>query len=156
MVSWPTAWRGRRALAVAAVVVLSSQLGACSSPRGDRPAPGVAETPVPVRLPELPPEVALLGMGESRVQSLFGQPAVQRDEQQAEYWRYSLGRCQLDIFLYPDPRTGQQQVAYFEVRPTGLQVAGRAAACSDVARKLDARAVRGRGPGGGLPPVKSH
>lgn len=138
-----------------ATVLLCGSLGACATPGGSgTPAPGLAESSVPVRLPELPPEVALLGMGESRVQSLFGQPAVQRDEQHAEYWRYSLGRCQLDIFLYPDPRTGQQQVAYFEVRPTGYQVAGRASACADVARKLDARATRGRG--GGLPPVQSH
>jgi hypothetical protein len=136
---------------VLATVVLSSFLSACA---GRAPAPGIAESQVPVRLPELPPEVALLGMGEGKVQSLFGQPAVQRDEQHAEYWRYSLGRCQLDLFLYPDPRTGQQQVAYFEVRPTGYQIAGRASACADVARKLNAR---GSGGGNvGLPAVQSH
>jgi hypothetical protein len=127
-----------------AAVVLPAFLNACAGPAGGAaPVAGVAESQVPVRLPELPPEVALLGMGEGKVQSLFGQPAVQRDEQHAEYWRYSLGRCQLDLFLYPDPRTGQQQVAYFEVRPTGYQIAGRASACADVARKLQRPRQRG-------------
>ena len=149
-----TASRSRRAVAGAAVT-FACLLGACAAPGGNgAPAPGIAESSVPVRLPELPPEVALLGMGQGKVQSLFGQPAVQRNEQHAEYWRYSLGRCQLDLFLYPDPRTGQHQVAYFEVRPTGYQVAGRASACADIARKLNASG-NARG-GHGLPPVESH
>jgi hypothetical protein len=137
-----------------AAVVLPAFLNACAGPGGDAaPVAGVAESPAPLRVPELPPEVALVGMGEGKVQSLFGQPSVQRSEQQAEYWRYSLGRCQLDLFLYPDPRTGQHQVTYFEVRPTGHQIAGRTSACADVAKKLDGR---GRGGGDGLPPVESH
>lgn len=151
--SWRTASRSRRVVAVAAVT-LSGLLGACAAPGGgEGPSSGIAESQVPVRLPELPPEVALLGMGQSKVQSLFGQPAVQRNEQHAEYWRYSLGRCQLDLFLYPDLRTGQHQVTYFEVRPSGHQIAGRVPACADVARKLNAG---GNARGRGLPPVESH
>jgi hypothetical protein len=91
---------------------------------------------VPLQMPDLPPEVRLLGMEQERLQGLFGEPAVQRDEQQAQYWRYSLGRCQLDVFLYPDPATGEQEVAYFDVRPTGYEVVGTDG-CLDVARRFD-------------------
>jgi hypothetical protein len=142
----------RRPLAVAAVVVAGALAG-CAGAGGGPDATGAAESPVPLRLPPLPPEVSLMGMEQGALEDLFGQPSVQRAEQQAEYWRYSLGRCQLDVFLYPDPATGRQEVAYFEVRPTGYEVAGRAGGCSDVAKRLD------RDPPdrpGGLPPVESH
>ena len=92
-------------------------------------------------MPDLPPEVRLLGMEQDRVHDIFGQPAVQRNEQQAQYWRYSLGSCQLDVFLYPDPRTGRREVAYYDVRPTGYDVAGRGGGCAEVVRQL--------GPAGG-------
>jgi hypothetical protein len=107
----------------------------------------VAESPVPLRMPDLPPEVRLLGMEQDRLQSLFGQPSVQRTEQQAQFWRYSLGRCQLDVFLYPDARTGRREVAYYDVRPTGYEVGGREGACADVVRQL------GPTSGGDLPPA---
>lgn len=123
-------------------------LGGCAA-GGSAPAPGIAEAPAPLRLPNLPPEVRLMGMEQDRLVSLFGQPAVERDEQPAQYVRYSLGRCQLDIFLYPDPDTGRQEVAYFEVRPTGYELAGRPSGCADVARRLQPGA-------GAMPQVQSH
>ena len=123
-------------------------LGGCAG--GDaRPVAGIAEAPAPLRLPDLPPEVRLLGMEQARLESLFGEPSVQRSEQPAQYWRYSLGRCQLDVFLYPDPQTGRQEVAYFEVRPTGYELAGRPSGCADVARRLEPVTS-------GLPQVQSH
>src|SRR5919202_1640412 len=97
---------------------------------------GAAETQAPLRMPDLPPEVRLLGMEQDRVHDLFGQPAVQRNEQQAQYWRYSLGRCQLDVFLYPDPLTGRREVAYYDVRPTGYDVAGRGGGCAEGVQQL--------------------
>jgi hypothetical protein len=122
--------------AAAALVVASGSISGCAV--GPAPAASVAESSVPLQMPDLPPEVRLLGMEQERLQDLFGEPTVQRDEQQAQYWRYSLGRCQLDVFLYPDPATGQQEVAYFDVRPTGYEVVG-ADGCSDVARRFDPR-----------------
>jgi hypothetical protein len=125
---------------VVAILVLSSGFpSGCATRPGLAPGGvGVAESSVPLQVPDLPPEVRLLGMEQERLQTLFGTPTMQRNEQQAQYWRYSLGRCQLDVFLYPDPATGQQEVAYFDVRPTGYEVVG-ADGCSDVARRFDPR-----------------
>jgi hypothetical protein len=132
---WGKSSGSRRSLAAAGLVAACGLAG-CAGGGGS--ALGVAETPVPLRLPDLPPEVRLMGMEQGALEDLFGQPSVQRAEQPAEYWRYSLGRCQLDVFLYPDSATGQQEVAYFDVRPTGYEVVG-ADGCSDVARRFDPR-----------------
>jgi hypothetical protein len=131
-----------------ASVVALVVLGGCAG-GGSAPVAGIAEAPAPLRLPDLPPEVRLMGMEQDRLESLFGEPSVQRTEQPAQYWRYSLGRCQLDVFLYPDPQTGRQEVAYFEVRPTGYEVAERPSGCADVARRLEPTP-------GSEPPVQSH
>ena len=139
--------RASRWVPWSAAAVLSV-LGGCAG--GDAlPTAGIAEAPAPLRLPDLPPEVRLLGMEQDRLESLFGEPSVQRSEQPAQYWRYSLGRCQLDVFLYPDPQTGRQEVAYFEVRPTGYELTTRPSGCADVARRLEPEP-------GSLPPVQSH
>jgi hypothetical protein len=50
------------------------------------------------------------------VQAL-GQPALERQDQQAQYWLYSDRGCTLALFLYPDPETGRSRVTYYEVRP---------------------------------------
>ena len=146
---------GSRWPLAAAAVVAAGGLAGCAGAGGGPGALGAAESPVPLRLPDLPPEVGLMGMEQDALEDLFGQPSVQRAEQPAEYWRYSLGRCQLDVFLYPDPATGRQEVAYFEVRPTGHEITGRAGGCSDVAKRLDREPAAGGLPGG-LPPVESH
>lgn len=91
-------------------------------------------SPTPVRLPQLPEGLALVGLEGGTVRDLLGRPNVARDEKQAHLWRYDLGRCQLDLFFYPDPRTGRQQVAYANVRPSGS--ARRSTGCSEVARRL--------------------
>ena len=52
------------------------------------------------------------------LEGLIGQPALVRSEQQAQYWRYSLGGCQLDLFLYADREPGRRAVAYLDVRPS--------------------------------------
>ena len=125
---------GSRWLKAAFVLALLGLAASCAGHRGG-PA-GAAESSVPLRMPDLPPEVRLLGMEQDCLESLFGQPAVQRSEQQAQFWRYSLGRCQLDVFLYPDPKTGRREVAYYDVRPTGYEVGGGASACAEVVRQL--------------------
>ena len=122
--------RPRAALALALLVLAAGCVGNRGGPAG------VAESPIPLRMPDLPPEVRLLGMEQDRLQSLFGQPSVQRSEQQAQFWRYSLGRCQLDVFLYPDPKTGRREVAYYDVRPTGYEVGGGESGCAEVVRQL--------------------
>lgn len=141
----------RPRLVTAVVTGLIATLGGCAGHAGGRAGTvGLAETAAPLLLPDLPPEVELLGMEQDTLQDLLGEPALQRAEQQAAYWRYSLGRCQLDIFLYPDPKTGEAEVTYFEVRPTGYQVADRQAACAGVAEQLE------HGGGDRLPVVQSH
>jgi hypothetical protein len=135
---------GSRWPKVALALALPGLAAGCAAHRGG--PMGAAESAVPLRMPDLPPEVRLLGMEQDRLESLFGQPAVQRNEQQAQFWRYSLGRCQLDVFLYPDPKTGRREVAYYDVRPTGYEVGGGASGCAEVVRQLGPTT-------GGLPPA---
>lgn len=142
---------GRRRPVVVAALGVVIGLGGCAGPGGGRVGQaGIAETAAPLLLPDLPPEVGLLGMEREALRDLLGEPAIRRAEQHAEYRRYSLGRCQLDVFLYPDPGTGESEVAYFEVRPAGHQVAGRRAACAGASERLE------RGAGGGGAAVESH
>jgi hypothetical protein len=84
--------------------------------------------------------VQLVGLGGGELEGLLGQPALVRSEQDAQYWRYNLGGCQLDLFLYADPRGGPPRVAYLDVRPSRHAPPGRTAACADLGVALgDAR-----------------
>jgi hypothetical protein len=78
----------------------------------------------------------LVGLVGSELEELLGQPTLVRSEQDAQYWRYSLGSCQLDLFLYADPSGGPSRVVYLDVRPSRHAPPGGAAACADLGRAL--------------------
>jgi hypothetical protein len=80
--------------------------------------------------------VRLVGLGGGELEGLLGQPALVRSEQGAQYRRYDLGGCQLDLFLYADPSGGPPRVAYLDARPSRHAPPGRAAACADLGRAL--------------------
>ena len=58
-------------------------------------------------LARLPAGATLIGLGGGDLQGVMGQPALIRHEGAAQYWRYGLAGCQLDLFLYADPRPGR-------------------------------------------------
>lgn len=128
---------GRRCGAVAGIGLLVA--GCAASGDGGWAGAGMWSQGPPLRMPALPAGVRLVGLEGGTVRSLLGQPNVARAEKQAQFWRYDLGRCQLDLFLYTDPRTGQQRVAYLDVRPSGST--WRPTGCADVARRLRVAAL---------------
>ena len=47
------------------------------------------------------------GLAGGEVEGVMGEPTLIRADGHAQYWRYGLGGCQLDLFLYADqPRAG--------------------------------------------------
>jgi hypothetical protein len=137
----------------AAVGLLISSLAACSTvPAADAP---VAETvmlgPPKPAAPELPKGVRLVGMDSAEVQGLLGQPALQRREQPAQYWRYSYAGCILDLFLYVEQPSGILRVAYYEIRPDDRPGTVSNPRCERIQATLGRMAD-----GGDLPPVETH
>ncbi|MEK0085529.1 hypothetical protein [Benzoatithermus flavus] len=148
-------------------VVLSvlplAAMAACASAPPVPPASSTASAAEPTRpqhLPQLPRGVQLVGLGSADLQSLLGQPTLVRSEQGAQYWRYSLGNCQLDLFLYADRKAGPARVAYLDVRPSGHVSLAHADACSSAAKvlrgEITTRADREADATGGLPEVETH
>jgi hypothetical protein len=139
-------------------------LAACSATSGP-PEPSSLATAAtverrhPIRVPKLPAGVQLVGLGSVDLESLLGRPTLVRSEQQAQYWRYNLGGCQLDLFLYADPGSGLTRVVYLDVRPSGHATLAQAGACEDVGSRLRGEAAMtadGRDGAAGLPAVESY
>lgn len=72
----------------------------------------------------------LAGLEGADLQDLLGRPALLRSEQQAQYWRYTIGGCQLDLFLYAEHDNGPARVVYIDARPTGYASPERLALCA--------------------------
>jgi hypothetical protein len=136
---------------LAPVLLLGLLLGACATAEPEAPAPVYvdphASRPQP---PDFPQIGGIVGMGATQVSAILGEPALQRRERPAQYWRYSYAGCTLDLFLYADPRqAGQMKVLYYELRQEPRPAAFRNARCADMQARL--------GPnlpvetGGGLP-----
>jgi hypothetical protein len=108
--------------------------------------------------PPVPSDIRLIGLGSGDLEGLLGRPALVRSERQAQYWRYSLGACQLDLFLYAEPDGAPSRVVYLDVRPSGYAPPGDAATCGELGALLRGEPVPPRvrmpPPDGGLPPAQ--
>jgi hypothetical protein len=117
---------------------------------------------------EPPPGVRLVGLDGGGLTRVLGQPAFVRDERQAQFWRYDLGSCQLDLFLYQEGAApgAPPRVLYLDAHPSGLTAATPHAeeACSALVARLRGAGAAARvalGPSGGgggddgLPPVEA-
>ena len=102
------------------------------------PPPGsTAHVP---ELARLPAGATLIGLRGGDLRGVMGQPALIRDEGVAQYWRYGVAGCQLDLFLYADPTSGSARVTYLDVRPAvGVSPAGTEV-CAHLASRLRAGA----------------
>jgi hypothetical protein len=131
-----------------------------SPPPALSPSASVVEPARPVRVPELPGGVQLVGLDSGDLETLLGQPTLVRSEQQAQYWRYNLGGCQLDLFLYADAKAGMARVVYLDVRPSGHASLARVDACNEVAKRLRGEnathADAAEGGKSDLPAVETH
>ena len=108
-------------------------LGGCASGgAAPPPPPSVAE------LARLPDGATLIGLRSGDLEGVMGQPALVRQEGAAQYWRYGLAGCQLDLFLYADPRTGAAHVTYLDVRPAIELPPATSERCAYIASRLRA------------------
>ena len=70
--------------------------------------------------PDAPRAARLVGMSAAQVGHLFGEPDFTRIDKPAEVRQYRNDTCVLDVFLYPDDKTGGfPNVAHAEVRRRG-------------------------------------
>lgn len=99
---------------------------------------GTAPVARPSPISTLPADGALVGLAGGEVEGMMGEPILIRADGPAQYWRYSLGGCQLDLFLYADAAAGRPRVAYLDVRPSrGVDLRTRDA-CAELGRRLRA------------------
>ena len=97
---------------------------------------GTAEIARPAPAPALPAGVALVGLAGGEVEGVMGEPSLIRADGSAQYWRYGLGGCQLDLFLYADAAAARPRVAWLDVRPSRGSDRATGAACTELARRL--------------------
>jgi hypothetical protein len=95
------------------------------------------------------PETAqLIGLDPLALRHMLGPPDFQRREAPAEFWRYDLEPCTLDLFLHRASPSVPYQVAHAQLRPAGPGVRD----C-----RMPILAVRAAAPvADSLPPVESH
>ena len=58
----------------------------------------------------------LIGLSGDEARRLLGPPGVLRREQLAEFWRYRLEPCVLDLYLYQERAADPQRVRFAELR----------------------------------------
>ncbi len=130
---------------VGSVVFCLGLLTGCAAMGGRAPGDvGAAAEPTLDGLPALPSGARLIGLDGGALEGLLGRPTLVRSERQAQYWRYSLGECQLDLFLYAEPAGAQSRVIYLDVRPSGYASLSEAAMCGDLAALLRGEPVAPR------------
>ena len=91
-------------------------------------------------LPELPPGERLVGLSVKEARSLLGEPSLLRDEDRAQYWRYSFSGCSLDLYFYRDPALGFDRVTHVDLR--GEAFPAPAPGCVRLERQLDSAKPR--------------
>lgn len=77
-----------------------------------------AVVPIPVPAPP-PPEkqsLQLIGRDPAEVSALLGTPALDRSEGPARQLQFANAACVLDVFFYPDRRSGKVAATYLEAR----------------------------------------
>lgn len=100
----------------------------------------------------LPAGVILVGLDASRIDDLFGRPEMVMVAGRAQWWRYAMGRCAIDVFLMRDGRTDDLVVSQVGVRP----VAGTSRLGGEPCPALDADADRSAAVELDLPAVQLH
>ena len=99
-----------------------------------------APPPAKGALAGLPADTTLIGLDGGDLQGMMGEPALVRREDGAQYWRYRLGACQLDLFLFTDPTNGGARVRHLDARPALDAPPPEAGDCAALARRLRAGA----------------
>ena len=98
------------------------------------------------KVPALPSGVALLGLAGGEVEGVMGEPTLIRADGPAQYWRYGLGGCQLDLFLYADRAAGRPASPISTCGRRAAPTAPTRAGCAELARRLRAEPVAAEAP----------
>ena len=76
-----------------------------------------AVVPIPVPAPAPAKQsLQLIGREPAEVASLLGKPALDRSEGTARQLQFANTTCVLDVFFYPDRRSGKVAATYLEAR----------------------------------------
>jgi hypothetical protein len=86
------------------------------------------------------------------VDDLFGQPEMVMNAGQAQWWRYALSSCAIDVFLIGRNGAEDMVVSHVSVRTTSGALALDTQSC----QQLDARLSQTARAEAELPAVQSH
>ncbi len=94
--------------------------------KSDGPLVSSVKPSEPQEKTEPTPQTApsLAGLTESDVTKRFGKPANIRKTPSAVIWTYEDQACTLDLFMFPDMRSGQQKVLTYQLGGSGRDVLG--------------------------------
>ena len=93
-------------------------------------AAAVVPVPLPVPTPVVKPSLNLIGRDPGEVTALLGTPALDRSEGPGRQLQFANGACVLDVFFYPDRKSGKVAATYLEARTRAGQ-AFETRACVD-------------------------
>ena len=75
-----------------------------------------AVVPIPIPAPAEKQSLQLIGREPTEVASLLGTPAFDRSEGPARQLQFANATCVLDVFFYPDRKSGKVAATYLEAR----------------------------------------
>lgn len=117
---------------IGAAAFLLAGCTAAPQPDGSR-----VVSPVEARLRAAPGPIRLVGLRAEAVDAILGTPELARSERRAEYRRYEVDGCAVDIYLYEDHSNGAPKVAWFEIRPVDPLLSLDARACGWLEERLE-------------------
>lgn len=94
------------------------------------PGCAAAVVPVPLPAPAPKPSLQLIGRAPAEVTALLGTPALDRSEGTARQLQFANAACVLDVYFYPDRKSGKVAATYVEAR-TRTGEASNTSACVD-------------------------
>ncbi len=89
-----------------------------------------AVVPVPVPAPAPRQSFSVIGRAPAEVTAMLGTPALDRTEGPARQLQFANAACVLDVYFYPDRKSGKVAATYVEARDRAGQPSDTAA-CVD-------------------------
>jgi hypothetical protein len=80
------------------------------------PACAAAVVPVPLPAPAPKQSYTVIGREPAEVTAMLGTPALDRSEGPARQLQFANAGCVLDVYFYPDRRSGKVAATYAEAR----------------------------------------
>ncbi len=115
-----------------------------ATPRAKRkPQPAqvaVVHPPSPEKTPDgEAPDIGAIGMDESKVRELFGQPLTEEDNAPERKLKYHPGACSVEFALYPDVDTRTYRILTLEVSSDDGTAKGRRSCINQLKSRIAAQ-----------------